>query len=495
MASATCVVIDDPDHCANRSGDASCVEDNGDGWMCSSCTRGNHGCVATPPPDGCHDALGDAGDTTGPSSSSSSSSDDDSTDATAETGNDCMPACTDAAPYCIDAQCVSCVDAGGDAFCETLDAAQPECHPGSGLCVACYAEPSSACVAPDEFCDDTFACGGCTEHAQCPDSACDLENGRCMEDPTELWVDNQTCSEPAMGTEESPYCTIAEALDAIGASDIQSIVHIAGGMTYGEPIAWNECASDRTLAVIGYGGPPVIQGDPNAADVTCGNTLYLSKVRLITGQVAGAHCDAANLWVDDSVLVNNEMGVQAVGCRVHVRRTQVLSSTSIGISTDDESDLWLSSSIIGSGGDPKTTSRAILASGGSVDIRFSTVVNNAGTSDPSFWCTGDVQGTVSDSIFSTPGGSSVSCPTVDFVTSAVDDEALSMEGTGNRYVLYQGEWFLDPAADDYHLGRGELPPDYLTSGVWEPGDPRVDVDRDARVDTPGASVSIGADAR
>jgi hypothetical protein len=487
--SAACVVIDDPDHCANRDGDATCVEENDVGWMCSSCTRGNHGCVMSPPPEGCHDTAADMESTAGPTSSEG----DDDTDATAETGTDCEPGCEGAAPYCIDMQCVSCGDAGGDAFCDAIDPALPQCHPGTGLCVACYADPSPACVAPDAFCDDAFECGGCTEHAQCPDSACDLETGQCMDDATQLWVDNQTCVEPAMGTEESPYCSITDAVAVIGAGDTQSVIHVLGGMPYSDVIAWTDCASDRTLAVLGSGGVVTLQGDPNVADVTCGNTLYLSRLRLITGQAAGVHCDAARVWIDESTLYQNEIGVDAVGCRAHVRRSQILQTTSIGIRTDDESDLWLSSSIIGSGGDPKTTSRAILATTGTVDIRFSTIANNLGSSEPSFWCSGNTTGAVRNSIFGAPGGSSVDCPTVDFFTSALDDAAMATDG--NVHVLYQGDWFADPAEDDYHLGAGTVPDGYLEGGVWQPGDPRVDIDRDARTDTPGAVVSIGADAR
>jgi len=487
---AACVVVPDPNHCANKLGDETCSE-KGEGWVCSSCTRANDGCVMGQPPEECRETAASGESDTDPATTEPTS-----TMTSTDTGETpCDPECADPAPYCVAAQCVPCSDAGGDEFCAALDPETPQCHPTWGRCVTCYSPGSPACADDEPFCGDAFECAGCSEHAQCPDSACDLESGRCMDDATQLWVDNAECVEPAMGTAESPYCTLAEAMAVIGAGDVQSVIHLAGGTPYTESAVLTEpCATDRTLAILGFGGTPVLQGDPNVVEVGCGNTLYLSNIRLITGMVAGAYCDAARLWIDDSILVDNEIGVDAVGCRLHVRRTEILRTEGTGIRTDNETDLRLWSSIIGSGGDAGASTRAIQASMGTIDIRFSTIANNAGTSEPSFWCGGNVEGTVRNSIFGSTGGSSVDCPTVELENNALDDEALAMDGSGNVYVLYLDEWFAAPARDDYRLGV-EPPPGYLTGGIWQPGDPRVDVDGEPRTDVPGTTVSLGADAR
>lgn len=466
--------------------------DNSEGWVCSSCARTNHGCVMGEPPAECRDTMASGGSSSDPSTDGSS---DPTSITMTDTGDTpCDPECGDDRPYCVDMQCVACGDVGGDEFCAVLDPDEPQCHPAWGHCVPCYAGESPVCDADEQFCDDAFACSGCTEHSQCPDSACDLETGLCMDDATQLWVDKDGCEARPMGTPESPYCNIADAMAVIGVGDPRAVIHLAAtGVPYSESILWEEpCDTDRTLAILGFGGTPALQGDPNVAQVACGNTLYLSNVRLITGTATGAYCDAARLWIDDSILRYNEVGIDAVGCRVHVRRSDIRISRSFGIRTGNESDLWLHSSIISGGGDAAETTRAIQATSGSLDIRFTTVANNLGSSKPSFWCAGSPTGTVRNSIFVAPGGSSVDCPFLDFVTSALDDEALAMDGTGNTYVLYLDDWFVDPDAEDYRLIDDGLSP-FEDKGVWESGDPRIDIDGDARPDVPGALSWLGAD--
>ncbi|HET6582117.1 MAG TPA: hypothetical protein VFG69_01695, partial [Nannocystaceae bacterium] len=294
---AACVVIPDPDHCANQSGDATCVELDL-GAYCSACKRGHRGCVSAPPPADCRSAAG--GETSATSAPTSAGSDGTASD----TGlPSCDPECPADAPYCIAAQCTSCTDAGGDEFCAGLDPAQPQCHPTWGSCAACVVDGSPACEPDASFCDDAYACGGCTEHSQCPDSACDLEMGRCMDDAPQLWVDNDPCEADPMGTKESPYCTLADALAVVGPGDTTAVIHIAPGVPYAEGLAWSDCASNRRLAILGTGSlDTVLQASPNVVDLRCANALYVSKVRLNTGSMAGVYCQDAAIWIDDSAL-------------------------------------------------------------------------------------------------------------------------------------------------------------------------------------------------
>jgi hypothetical protein len=48
-----CVEIDDPHHCANRDGDATCRELYGMGAICTACDHFHHGCVDEAPPPEC----------------------------------------------------------------------------------------------------------------------------------------------------------------------------------------------------------------------------------------------------------------------------------------------------------------------------------------------------------------------------------------------------------------------------------------------------------
>lgn len=491
-AAAACVVIPDPDHCANQGGDATCVELEL-GEFCSSCKRGNRGCVEVAPAQDCQPTP--VGETSA-SSAPTSSSTEPTSGSVSETGLPaCDPACGVEAPYCLEGQCTTCSDAGGDVFCASSDSANPQCHPTWGTCAACVVDGSPACQPDAQFCDDSYACGGCTEHAQCPASACDLEMGRCMDDAPQLWVDNdnETCAVDPMGTEESPYCTVAEALAVIGAADTTAVIRVASGVAYNEGLVWSDCANDRRLAVIGTGAfDAVLQADPNVVDVRCANVLYLANLRLSNGMTAGIFCQDATVWLDDAMLLDDDVGLDASSCRVHVRRTQILRSTTFGIRTSNNTDLWLASSIVGSGGTDGTTSRAIEATSGMADIRFTTVAGNRGDGKNSLWCAGGIAGSVRNSIFASEGGGSVDCPQLTFANTAFDDPDLAMAGTDNVQVLYDASRFVDPSDDDYHLGPA-APMEYLAGGRWDLGDPRRDLDRQPRVAFPGAAESLGAD--
>jgi len=48
-----CVEIDDPEHCANREGDATCRQIYGAHAICDACDHFHHGCVDDEPPQEC----------------------------------------------------------------------------------------------------------------------------------------------------------------------------------------------------------------------------------------------------------------------------------------------------------------------------------------------------------------------------------------------------------------------------------------------------------
>ena len=53
MTQSGCVVVDDPEHCANREGDRTCEELYEPGVRCSACEHFYNGCVSEPPEPEC----------------------------------------------------------------------------------------------------------------------------------------------------------------------------------------------------------------------------------------------------------------------------------------------------------------------------------------------------------------------------------------------------------------------------------------------------------
>ena len=67
-----CVVVDDPQHCANREGDKTCAELYAPGVHCSACDHFHNGCVDEEPEPECR-----LDDTEGPASSEDDGSSSD----------------------------------------------------------------------------------------------------------------------------------------------------------------------------------------------------------------------------------------------------------------------------------------------------------------------------------------------------------------------------------------------------------------------------------
>ena len=211
------------DHCANREGDRTCAELYPDGArpFCGrgSCFEAEDGCVETMPAeptcyspcgggrsaddeDACID-ISTATDTmpTATSGMTMTGTDGPSTmTGTGDTGptTDTDPGttgpmgCTEDADcgtgdpleaFCVDDVCTHCgMKDDGDAACAEIYPASPVCVGES--CEQCTAANDTACMGDTPVCDEaTMTCVGCTDHAQCPETACDLSTGACIEGP------------------------------------------------------------------------------------------------------------------------------------------------------------------------------------------------------------------------------------------------------------------------------------------------------------------------
>ncbi|MBC8067572.1 MAG: hypothetical protein IAG13_04490, partial [Deltaproteobacteria bacterium] len=210
-ASSGCIVVDDPNHCWNLERDATC-EELYPGSVCSRCARGYSGCVEpdAQTPASCLDS--DAAATEPSSSATETASESGASECVGEGFTD---ACPTEAPYCAAGLCTGCQAAGGDDFCAAVDGALPQCHPTWDHCVECFDD--TPCTG-GSVCTTSFECGGCTEHEQCPDSACDLLTGACMEPDREIWVDDDAaiCDEGSNGASAgNPVCSLVEAFTRV----------------------------------------------------------------------------------------------------------------------------------------------------------------------------------------------------------------------------------------------------------------------------------------
>jgi hypothetical protein len=488
----------DPNHCANQDGDATCQE-IGAGQFCSACGATNFGCVDERPDDACW-----FDSSPGEGSSSSSSSGTDATgsesDGSSSSGpppacaleGEADPSCPEELPYCIGGECTTC-DAGEAAFCAGLDPATPVCHAQWGRCVECTPDDASACFGV-AWCGLDFTCGGCTEHAQCPNSACDLETGDCLDGELVMHVDNAICPDPGSGTEALPYCSIATAISQVGSGEKATIFLHGTSTAYNQGLNFT-ANPPRTIAVIGVDEPTiVVQGTGWAAAVANGNDLFVSRVRLSSGTGSGVQCTGsqAQVWIDDSMINNNVDGMDVDACKARLRRVRVIDNDGHGVQLRNNADLRLVSSVIANNGAVDEPTSGLHVTDSTIDVRYSTIANNDSIlSGENIYCAAGGGGPIRNSVILAPGLNSIDCPWAETFFSVHDNAELV--GSDNYDVeIFDPNWFIDVPSSDFHV-RGPNSSLFRDRARWELGDPFVDLDGEPRDAYPGASGFAGAD--
>jgi hypothetical protein len=475
----------DPNHCANLMGNATCVA-NGEGAFCSICASANAGCVDTEPEKPCYrpgrinESESDPGTTeTTEATETTAGSSEDTVPA------DCMgdgldEACPATAPYCVEGTCSDCNDAGAE-FCSGIDSQVPECHPGSGLCVGCVG--NSGCDVG--VCGDAYACVECTQHSDCPGSACDLRIGQCLADANEAWVEPTGCTPPGFGTEDSPYCAFADALANIDEGE-NWVVHVRSSAPITEGIDLQGVA-DRTLVLLGEDRPS-LDGGPTAIAVGTRSAIFVDGVRIIDSEQAGATCIGQSvLWFSDVDFEGNATGITATGCtRVVVERSTILGNTRDGIHAEDTKLSVISSALVDNGTAGDTTS-AIWFSNSELDVRYSTFAANRGLTGASISCGGT--GEIRNSILVSIDAPSLNCDGVELRSSAVDD---AFDGEGVVVVDgYDPGWFFNPGGGDVRPQNPNGSP-FRDVAVWGQGDPLRDLSGERRLAYPGLAEFAGA---
>ncbi len=489
-----------PAHCSLLSGDATCAAlyRNGALPFCSAgCSESpsphRNGCVTERPSDACYSPCGQGltaeeldhcpveGSETGPSSGSSSSETSagtsSSTGGADESTSSILPGCTDdsgceePAPFCVEGRCVPCSLAPDPAAaCAGLTPERPLCD--EGQCVACTVDDASACEGLTPVCElGTGTCIGCTRHEECPQSACQIEEGDCL--PVDrVWLvdgDAGSCA-AADGSELAPYCTMAAALDNIGIGEAGTLLVRARDGDAAYPAGFTITGS-RVVAIRGLPEElPRFSGGGVGAPITIsgGAVAYLDR-----GRVDGSSVTEA---------------VQVVGAVLHLDGWRVVLNPAGGISLSNGATLHARNSVIGANGSSLINAQALRATASTFELRYVTVAGNDSSGTASIMCTGGSAGLVHNAIVVAVDPDSIACPGLSLDHSAIDSELA-----GDGVVLqaaFDPSWFVAPGAGDFHVEPGHP---FEDVAQWQVGDPAVDLDGDPRPGAPGAPDVAGAD--
>lgn len=444
---------------------------------------------------------------------SSATSDATATTTTASTGSTSAGGACDDEPdpngYCIaidpnkpfcdleGGACVECVakeDCGSNGVCD-VDA---------GVCVECV-EDLDCPNADAPACDPVTKSCGCTEHAQCPATACELDVGTCFPPALTAVVH----ARPSMGPEcpqndlicdvVNPGCSIEAALSvALGMGKAYVVVRVEPGVgdmpdhAFGFPAS----AIGKRIAILGE-GEPVIESTTGAPAIFVNQAIKFYgaglRLRAVNMGMAGAGLScytSTGAWADDLVIESfpGGVGLFAAACPMEARRVQIRAV---------KGGAWASA-----GGSIRLVNTTIAQPaeyalkgdmGGTMDVVFSTITERSGISGHLLTCTG--AGTKilarNSALLANPEAGSSACAGAKVSNSVVTDVAFDGATVA---VIAQGQvapLFVDWLGGDLHV----LPTATALDGVAsrEAGDPVTDLDREMRPLAIGASDWAGAD--
>ncbi len=466
-----------PEHCGNNEGDASCP----DGTFCDGCSAENNGCVAKMPSDACYFPDGFGNEVEGESSSgtsgamSESTEDEPTTTTGSETSSTTGPIpgcvgdadCTDPLlPFCDPSgECVTCEGLSDpDGACAELDAQAPVC--AGGVCVQCTTDRQGVCSGQTPVCVATNECAACTEHHECPDSACHLDG-----------MNQGACFEPTEVTMVANAAELAAAVSNIG--DGRGVIVLQGPTSYSESV---NIAGDAEVAILGPSSAVLsgTSGLPIPSLNVGGNAIvYLAGPSVANGDFNGVACSGTSMWLDDSAVRNNvQLGMDVSGdCALRLRRTVVASNLGGGIDIAG-GELTMRNSVVGRNGDDLTSSiGGLRLDGTATAITYSAAVGNEATNANrgSLFCLGGESGSIRNSILVGSGDSITGCDSLTFESNAVDGTALG--GSNDNVGTVMAGWFIDLGINDYHLTTvGEA--EFVGIASWQKGDPMTDIDGD-----------------
>jgi hypothetical protein len=392
-------------------------------------------------------------------------------------------------------QCVQCVateDCGGEGVCD-VDAR---------VCVECVEDADCALEAAPACDPGTKSCG-CTEHDQCPDTACAIDLGLCFPKEQTAVVyskasEDPSCSDFMACSVFEPCCSIAAALAkgaAMGKSHVVIRVAPGEGGLADPGLALNDQAIGKSVAILGEDAPLVERssGAPVIYVNVAATKAYIAGLRLRAGDGApgaGVSCIGAAAWLDDVIVEALPSGTAffASVCAMRLRR-----SAGRGV----KRGIWASQG--GSVTAVNTTVASVsefavrAEGGGSVALVFSTITERTGAPGRLLSCVG-AGSTISarnSALLAGPEVGSNACVAASASDSVVTDPLLAARSVVVVQDIEVPSLFVNWMGDDLHVKPGAAPLSEVA--VRMAGDPTTDLDREPRPLAIGALDWAGAD--
>lgn len=364
-----------------------------------------------------------------------------------------------------------------------------ECRPGQqcheGECVECI--DSASCDG--RVCDPVdHVCRACREHDECPDTACELDDGVCFpkDSTSHAFVDPTLVCGAQSCAEDQPCCSIEQAMSQ-HQDAVHLVVHLLPG-TYSTGL--HLAQGGRKIALLGgeltafaVEGEPIIQLGDEMQDLAIDSELYVSRIRIKGGQgPAAVRCRAsAQLWLDDvRIVAYGGRALSAAGCTTVVRRNQ-LAQNLRSIHLAEGTTLRLENSLV-----------AHFDMGAALEIGDASTANllyttlGDGTQHESglFACLDGTAGLnarnsalLSHGVVDTFACAASAAQLADSVVSASELENVD---TNTSVVPPQNvpPLFMDWDGGDLHVVGDGGP--LAGAARWKQGDPRTDIDGDPR---------------
>lgn len=387
----------------------------------------------------------------------------------------------------------------GGSVCGNCAGDTPHCDVNLGQCVACLV--AGDCLAAEAPICDGGQCRGCREHAECGDTACELDVGNCFPEtakqlavlPGSDGCNNSSCSLA------KPCCSVAAALASKPGSPY-IVVHLTPGPnTTQDTEVIHLASSDQRIAVLGSGMPRlagVMDQSPVVwlADPKKTSKLFLAGIVVDSapGGAAISCTGGKTLWIDDSPITNgSNTGLYASNCGVTVRRGYVGKNAN-GLTIADNGRATLINSFVGA----SVAEEVVVKMNGVLVANYSTIVHAGGM--PLIQCGGLAKSEIRNSalITSPPGPGAVKCDagTLQLDHSVVSEMAAVSLGSGNVAIDPMEDAtapFMDFGGLDWRVvGDGGKLKDVA---LWEIGDPPSDYNGTARPTVDSSPDVAGAD--
>jgi len=292
----------------------------------------------------------------------------------------------------------------------------------------------------------------CTEHSQCPESACHLGG-----------PDQGSCFDVNDVVEVSDTSELAAAIEGAGAGG-QLVVHLSPGtFDYtGFPIFYYEVGVHPTeIAFIGH-NTTITGGATNL--IATPPLFYVSGVEFSEGPFR-ALSNGGELWVDDSSFDGYQVAI--LGGHINMRRSQVRGLPGSTFATIDAESLTAANSDLGPSGSP------LLHLSAEVDLRYVTMVGNT----VGLECDNTTDGSVRNSILLNGGASIQGCYQLGLNNNAHDQPGQGLGGT--VVEDYDPTWFVISGPSRFILSASGQEV-FADIADWDEGDPLFDIEGDPR---------------